>query len=63
MSGFVFGMEWKVSGGKCKDRADGYIYKYISGIKPGINKGNKVLNTNGAGLQKKIMKKKLSVIV
>jgi hypothetical protein len=43
--------------------ADGHIYKYISGIKMGIDKGNKVLNTNGAGLQKKIIKKKLSVIV
>jgi hypothetical protein len=33
MNGFVFGKEWKVSGGKCKDRAEGYIYKYLTGIR------------------------------
>jgi hypothetical protein len=37
MRGFVFGKEWKVSGDKCKDIADSYIYKYTrSGKKSGF---------------------------
>jgi len=36
---------------------DVYIYKHINGIKIGRDKGNKVLNTNGAELQKKLLRK------
>ncbi|MEJ0104416.1 MAG: hypothetical protein WDO19_18420 [Bacteroidota bacterium] len=49
----------KYQGGKCKDMAEGDIYKYINGIKKRTDKRNKALNTKGTGIEKKIMKKKL----